>query len=209
MTESKPFEVEKLLKWGRESRERNSIHAQLDLLCRSERLDVGQLVYIFGLIEKSNFKKEWPFDELLLKFEMARDWGFDPQALSRLHRQLKEYFTDVGRPMGIHLDDGCDLSFKGKTFCFTGELSYGRALCGRITEGLGGASRNVVQKNLDYLVIGRYSSPGWPQTKYGQKIRAAVEINRERASGAGGSKIRIISEKYWIQSVEASMGLVV
>lgn len=195
--------LDRILKHNRGNRDRNSVLAQLDLLCRSKVLDIDQLTYVFEFIGRSEFRNEFPFDELYLRFELAFGLGFDAESLGKLQNQLMEYFTEPGKPIGVSFDDGCDLKFSGKTFCFTGEFAFGtRADCERATEELGGIVKDTVIQRLDCLVIGKHSSPNWKHEKFGQKIRDAVEINRKRQFERSKSRIQIISEGYWLSVIE-------
>lgn len=92
--------------------------------------------------------------------------------------------------------------FPGKMFCLTGKFAYGpRKICEEVVTERGGNIHATVVKNLDFLVIGTFSSREWAHTSYGRKIEKAIE-NRENAikySGIHGMP-SIISEDHWAQS---------
>lgn len=86
-----------------------------------------------------------------------------------------------------------EISFEGKTFCFTGE-SY-RAKRSEIAEAvvkLGGIARTSVSAKTDYLIVGNAGNPCWAYACYGRKIEEAVNLRKQ---GAG---IVIVNETdFW------------
>jgi hypothetical protein len=48
------------------------------------------------------------------------------------------------------------------------------------------------------MVIGTRVSPNWITTSYGRKIQEAMELK------SAGSKITIISERYWLECARAA-----
>ncbi len=84
-----------------------------------------------------------------------------------------------------------DVSFEGRSFCFTGIFSFGaRSLCEEAVEARGGSGSSL-KKSTDYLVIGVYATESWKHSTFGNKILRAVELRDE------GVPISIISEEYW------------
>ena len=86
-----------------------------------------------------------------------------------------------------------DISFAGKTFCFTGE-SYRakRAEMAQIVSELGGIARSGVAAKTDYLVVGNAGNPCWAYACYGRKIEEAVRLRK------GGAPIVIVNETdFW------------
>lgn len=95
--------------------------------------------------------------------------------------------------MALRLEwDTPDLSFAEKSFCFTGQMSYGtRAECHEITKQHGGTIHKSVLKKTDYLVIGELSSRDWVHSSFGRKIEKAFTYKEK------GSSISIIEERHW------------
>lgn len=189
-----------ILSTFRKRRDQNYLLAQLELLSRSDRIDLGQVAYVFKSICRSEYASEWPFIKIGKLLETALDAGFDKQSEAELKSRLLEIFTESGRPIGLEFSDGCIVRFERFTFCFTGEFSSGtRASCRRVTEHLGGIFKETVIQNLGYLVVGSNSSPNWRERKYGTKIVAAMGYNRHRPIN---QQIKIISEDYWLSAIE-------
>lgn len=87
------------------------------------------------------------------------------------------------------------VSFKDKTFMFTGTCAFGtRKQCKEATESLGGINSKGkdITKSLDYLVLGKYVTASWAHEAFGRKIEKAMEY-REK-----GIPIAIITEEHWI-----------
>jgi len=70
-----------------------------------------------------------------------------------------------------------DLDFSGRSFCFTGKLAdLKRAQAEQETRARGGLTENVVNRELDYLIVGSIPATGWKFGDYGNKIAKAMEI---------------------------------
>ncbi len=73
------------------------------------------------------------------------------------------------------------ISFKEKSFCFTGTLAgLKRTVAEREVRSRGGLSMNDVNVNLDYLVVGEKGSAFWKHGSYGRKIEKARHLSRGR-----------------------------
>ncbi|RFZ84530.1 hypothetical protein DYU05_02620 [Mucilaginibacter terrenus] len=86
-----------------------------------------------------------------------------------------------------------DISFDGKTFCFTGVAkNYTRSIIQkRITE-LGGQYHSNVLQTTDYLIVGEGGNPCWVFACYGRKVESAVNLRKQ------GSRISLIHEfDFW------------
>ena len=84
------------------------------------------------------------------------------------------------------------VTFPGKRFAFTGTFAYGgRSDCERAVHRRGGECIGNVRKDLDYLVLGRYVTPGWVHESWGRKIEKAIAY-RER-----GLPVAIVGELHW------------
>ena len=86
--------------------------------------------------------------------------------------------------------------FKGKSFCFTGEMNDIRRSDAEKEVGLRGAyPSKSVNKNLDYLVIGSIPNPDWKFGNYGNKINSAIKLRNEIG------KPKIINESDFIDAL--------
>ena len=87
--------------------------------------------------------------------------------------------------------------FDGKSFCFTGKLAeLKRTLAEREVRGRNGLSQKVINKELNYLVLGSIASSGWKHGNYGNKIVKAKQLI------ANGAELKIVSEKDFMQGLE-------
>ncbi|MBM6926931.1 BRCT domain-containing protein [Pseudoflavonifractor phocaeensis] len=86
-----------------------------------------------------------------------------------------------------------EISFEGKTFCFTGEFYRAkRAEIAQLVTQLGGTVRTSVSAKTDYLVVGNAGNPCWAYACYGRKIEQAVSLRKE------GAEIVIVNETdFW------------
>lgn len=90
-----------------------------------------------------------------------------------------------------------NIEFNGNSFCFTGVLAeLKRTQAEREVRARNGFSQNVINKELNYLVIGSISSAGWKHGNYGNKITKARQLIKE------GANLTLISEKDFMQSLE-------
>jgi hypothetical protein len=74
-----------------------------------------------------------------------------------------------------------DISFAGKTFCFTGKLAIlKRTQAEREVRARCGFTIDKVTPQLDYLVVGSTPSPSWKYGSYGSKINDALQLIEEQ-----------------------------
>ena len=95
---------------------------------------------------------------------------------------------------GVRLDNPRVLSFRGKTFTFTGLFDFGtHDACARATRGLGGrhTPSNQMTRKVDVLVVGTRGSSTYLWKKYATKMKRANEW-RQR-----WRKPFIVSEYRW------------
>lgn len=84
------------------------------------------------------------------------------------------------------------VSFRGKSYCFTGSFNYGRRTeCEEAVAHRGGTAGSLTQKT-DFLVIGAYVTDSWKHSTFGHKIVKAASMRDEK-----GVPINIISEQHW------------
>lgn len=96
-----------------------------------------------------------------------------------------------------------EVTFQGKTFCFTGE-SYRakRAEIAAVVERLGGVMRSGVSPKTDYLVVGNAGNPCWAFACYGRKIEDAIRLRKD------GAKVVIVNETdFWDAVEDAEAGI--
>lgn len=73
-----------------------------------------------------------------------------------------------------------EISFEGKTFCFTGaSQKYTRKQFADLVEKLGGRFTNKIINGLDYLVIGGEGNPCWSYACYGRKVEKAINLRKQ------------------------------
>jgi DNA ligase (NAD+) len=93
------------------------------------------------------------------------------------------------------------VSFKGKSFLFTGQFAFGsRKDCQKAVVLRGGIASDQKQVShlIDYLVVGSEGSKAWSKGSYGNKIEAAILARRQHGAPA------IISEEHWVASLNES-----
>ncbi len=84
------------------------------------------------------------------------------------------------------------VTFKGRSFCFTGRMIYGaRAKCEQEVIARGGVVKATITQDLSYLVLGVIASTNWIHSTHGRKIETAVEFRKE------GRGLAIVSEESW------------
>ncbi len=85
------------------------------------------------------------------------------------------------------------LTFKGKSYCFTGTFNYGqRRFCEEAVEERGGSAGNLTSRT-SFLVVGAYATDSWKHSSFGNKIIKASEWRDE------GRPIAIVSEEHWVK----------
>lgn len=90
-----------------------------------------------------------------------------------------------------------EINFDNKTFCFTGKLAeLKRTQAEREVRARNGFSQKVINKDLDYLVLGSIPSSGWKHGNYGNKIVQAKQLIEQ------GDKLKIVSEKDFMEGLE-------
>lgn len=103
--------------------------------------------------------------------------------------------AETPRVTSLDFDEGVEISFQDRAFCFTGDCVFGpRSICEKAVMARGGSIANVTKK-LHYLVVGGLGSPEWKHGVFGTKIEKAVEHRQ------GGLPIRIVHEDIWACSL--------
>lgn len=89
------------------------------------------------------------------------------------------------------------IDFENKSYCFTGGLAeLKRTQAEREVRARNGFSQKVINKELDYLVLGSILSSGWKHGNYGNKIVKAKQLIEQ------GEKLKIVSEKDFMEGLE-------
>lgn len=93
------------------------------------------------------------------------------------------------------------IEFPDRTFCFTGESSYGsRDRVAAAALGLGAIHLPRVTQQLDYLVVCQEGSPAWAFSCYGRKVEQAVKFRR------AGHRVSIVHETDFWDALEDAGG---
>lgn len=105
-----------------------------------------------------------------------------------------EHETEPEQPRSttLPLTEPAEIAFPNKVFVFTGKFTHGsRDQCIEATEALGGISSKLINRKVDYLVIGEIGSRDWATASWGRKIEHAQMLVQD------GHPILIISEQFW------------
>lgn len=149
------------------------------------------------LAEHEHLRTCWPYDEIgTLTTKVLGDGHIDEAE----HRMLMDFFTEfmavldertLVRPMafdgpGVTIGALCavapEVTFPGRSFCFTGASSkFRRAEFEALVSELGGQPLGGVSAKLHYLVIGAEGNPCWAFACYGRKVEKAVTLRRQGA----------------------------
>ncbi|MCC2610402.1 BRCT domain-containing protein [Neorhizobium petrolearium] len=86
-----------------------------------------------------------------------------------------------------------DLTFAGKTYCFTGTFNFGQRKHCETVMIERGAMVGGLSKKTDVLVIGVYATDSWKHSAFGNKILQACELRDK------GHPIVIVSEEHWVR----------
>lgn len=86
-----------------------------------------------------------------------------------------------------------EISFEGKTFCFTGTSTRCRRDdIARMIRKRGGIYNDRVTDTTDFLIVGGDGNPCWAFSCYGRKVEKAMTMRKE------GHKIVIVHENdFW------------
>lgn len=144
------------------------------------------------IADHEHLKTLWPYDELeSLISAVLRDGVIDNDE----QKLLKGFFSEfvallddrtISSPVmldGSTLIGVCamcpEITFDGKTFCFTGASSkLTRSGFQELVERLGSSHTKVPNKKTHYLVVGAEGNPAWAFSCYGRKVEAAVKLRK-------------------------------
>lgn len=176
-------------------------------LLADNHLNDGEIDFLYQFIlECKDLKDVWPYYFLLNKIENILEDGIiteeerldlENTLKSFIGGTLEETGATSGMSSSLPLTPAPQINFEDKSFCFTGQFSFGkRQKCQDTTEAQGAKISKGVNLSLDYLVIGNLASEFWIETSYGRKIQKACEYNDQKKAN-----IQIISERDWVRQL--------
>lgn len=143
--------------------------------------------------EHDHLKTLWPYDELdCVVSAVFKDGVIDDEEQAMLREFFSEFVAllddrTITAPLmleGATLIGVCamcpEITFEGKTFCFTGASSkLTRNGFQELVERLGGSLAKSPTKGTHYLVVGAEGNPAWAFSCYGRKVEAAVRLRKQ------------------------------
>lgn len=173
------------------------------------------------LYDYESLKGSWPFNDLWALLNRIFDDGVISDEERTEFKEFCSYFSEkiITNPDiqdGIYIEPwmrtGCpifkpiielcnrdhQITFKKKSFCFTGPARSGpRTVLHQMVGEAGGIASKTTTLKLDYLVIGAQSSPAWIYSTYGRKIETVLN-NRE----ANKCHTDLIYENDFLEQIE-------
>ena len=155
------------------------------------------------LYDYESLKDSWPFSDLWSLLDKILEDGVISDEERIEFKEFCSYFSEkiiqnpdiqdgvyieswmrTGSPIFKPLIELCsrdqEISFQGKTFCFTGPARSGpRTVLHAMLEEAGGIPSKTATLKLDYLVIGAQSSPAWIYSTYGRKIETVLNNKKD------------------------------
>ena len=145
-----------------------------------------------------------------LSYDEARRKLF---ALQKENRLLRKHLNEVGvRCRSIAsvilehelIEEDATVTFEGKTFLFTGKMSWGNRT--QATEQIEKRGGNVSKAKsladaVDYLILGEDLLQGWTNLHHGRKLMDALFRRVERPK----SKFKIIREEHFRAALETTL----
>lgn len=149
------------------------------------------------LSNHEHLRKCYPYDELeALIMSVLEDGKIDQNE----HKELSNFFTQfsaiaddkilTGQSIDINnvsLPGVCavcpEISFRGKTFCFTGKSAkMSREELAEKVILAEGIFTNHLSNYVDYLIIGADGNPAWSYACYGRKVEKAINFRKKGAN---------------------------
>lgn len=145
------------------------------------------------IADHDHLKSLWPYDEVeSVVSTVLRDGKIDGDEQKMLQAFFSEFLAlldnrTITTPQileGLTLTGVCamcpEISFEGRTFCFTGASNrLSRKQFGEVVQRLGGQPSEGVTQKTNYLVIGAEGNPAWAYACYGRKVEKAVTLRKE------------------------------
>jgi hypothetical protein len=164
------------------------------------------------IADHEHLKSLWPYDEVeSIVSAVLRDKKIDDEEQKMLQAFFSEFLAlldnrTITTPQvleGLTLTGVCsmcpEISFDGKSFCFTGASNrLSRKQFNELVQNLGGTPSDGVTKKTDYLVIGAEGNPAWAYACYGRKVEKAVSLRKE------GVRILLVHENDFHDAVADS-----
>jgi NAD-dependent DNA ligase len=170
-------------------------------------LNDKEITYLrLWLKENSELCDSWPAEVI---FRRVEDVLADGQITSEERSYLKETlenlvggsFTDTGAVQtgstALPVNENAVVKITDNSFCFTGQFVFGtRGACEKATTNLGGKCSSLINKKINYLVIGEMASRDWKYSSHGLKIQQAIALQSQ------GLNLHIISEAMWFAEIK-------
>lgn len=168
-------------------------------------LNEQEATFLVQWLEQNSTFSSWPFDVINKRVaQMLEDGVIDAEERTELLSILQSLVGE--KPIAEHISSFAttlpltspvpEISFKGKTFCFTGKFAFGqRKDCEKAVADAGGIPKGSVTTSLDYLVVGLMGNEDWAHSTFGRKIQQAIDFN------AKGKNIAILAEDAWANAL--------
>ena len=168
-------------------------------------LNEQEATFLVQWLEQNSTFSSWPFDVINKRVaQMLEDGVIDAEERTELLSILQSLVGE--KPVAEHISSFAttlpltspvpEISFKGKTFCFTGKFAFGqRKDCEKAVADAGGIPKGSVTTSLDYLVVGLMGNEDWAHSTFGRKIQQAIDFN------AKGKNIAILAEDAWANAL--------
>lgn len=168
-------------------------------------LNEQEATFLVQWLEQNSTFSSWPFDVINKRVaQMLEDGVIDAEERTELLSILQSLVGE--KPIAEHISSFAttlpltspvpEISFKGKTFCFTGKFAFGqRKDCEKAVADAGGIPKGSVTSSLDYLVVGLMGNEDWAHSTFGRKIQQAIDFNTK------GRNIAILAEDAWANAL--------
>ena len=148
------------------------------------------------LNENDDLCGTYPFDEIYGLLLAAKEDGSISDEEKNMLKAFFSNFIDTRESYNIHADDikklqseYCvqricaicpEITFEGKTFCFTGQSQRAkRDEIAAIIENKGAHFIKGMSRKIDYLVVGADGNPCWAFACYGRKVEQAMNLRKQ------------------------------